>query len=372
MPLKSNPMEKIFSTIILLFLSFGCQTAFDSKDPDRNPGLLTNVDKIFEGCNNSNSPGCALAIVKDGKILYKRGYGMADLEHDIPISSNTVFYVGSVSKQFTAMCLLLLEEEGKLSLDDNIRKYLPQFPEYNKPITIRQLIHHSSGIRDYLLLWYISGKDYLDYMSEDEVYRLLCSQKELDFTPGERHAYSNSGYFLASLIIRKVSGKSLREYAEENIFKPLGMKNSIFNDSNKNIIKNRAFGYTPLNEGNFGNVFMRFDLVGSGGLYTTIEDLYLWDQNFYHNKLGKGGQTLINKMCTNGKLNDGKEVNYAFGLINGQYQGFRTIQHGGSLGGYRAHILRFPEQALTIIVLSNLSIIDPGSLANKVADIFLD
>jgi CubicO group peptidase (beta-lactamase class C family) len=365
-------MEKIFSTLFLLLLSFGCQTALNPKDPDRNPGLLTNVDKIFEVWNNSNSPGCALAIIKDGKILYKRGYGMADLEHDIPISSNTVFYVGSVSKQFTAMCLLLLEEEGKLSLDDNIRKYLPQFPEYNKPITIRQLIHHTSGIRDYLLLWYISGKDYLDYMSEDEVYKLICSQKELDFTPGEKHAYSNSGYFLSSLIIRKVSGKSLREYAEENIFKPLGMKNSIFNDSNKNIIKNRAFGYTPLNEGNFGNVFMRFDLVGSGGLYTTIEDLYLWDQNFYHNKLGKGGQTLINKMCTNGKFNDGKEVNYAFGLINGQYKGFRTIQHGGSLGGYQAHILRFPDQTLTIIVLSNLATIDPGSLANNVADIFLD
>ncbi|NMC60733.1 MAG: serine hydrolase [Candidatus Methanofastidiosa archaeon] len=185
-------------------MSFGCQTAFDSKDPVRNPSLLTDVDKIFEGWNNSNSPGCELAIIKEGKILYKRGYGMADLEHDVPISSNTVFYVGSVSKQFTAMCLLLLEEEGKLSLDDNTRKYLPQFPEYNKPITIRQLIHHTSGIRDYLLLWYISGKDYLDYMPEDEVYKLICSQKELDFTPGERHAYSNSGFFLSSLIIRKI------------------------------------------------------------------------------------------------------------------------------------------------------------------------
>ena len=365
-------MRIIFFTLIIALLLFSCQTSFESKDQAKYNQLFVKVDEIFESWNKTNSPGCALAIIKDGEFLYKRGYGMGDLEHDIPISSNTVFYAGSVSKQFVAMSLLLLEEEGKLSLDDNIHKYLPEFPEYTKPITIRQLIHHTSGIRDYLLLWYIAGEDYLDYMSEEEVYKLLCSQKELDFTPGERHAYSNSGYFLSSLIIRKASSKSLREYAEENIFKPLGMKNSIFNDSNRNIIKNRAFGYTPLNEKDFGNVFMRFDLVGSGGLYTTIEDLYLWDQNFYHNKLGKGGQALINMMYSNGRFNDGKEVNYAFGLINGQYRGFRTIQHGGSLGGYRAHILRFPERAMTIIILSNLSTFDAGSMANRVADVFLD
>jgi CubicO group peptidase (beta-lactamase class C family) len=365
-------MQKILFTLSIILLLFSCKTEFESKVHDKNTPLFDRVDSIFKEWNNTNSPGCALSIIRDGEIWYNRGYGMADLEHDIPISSNTVFYVGSVSKQFTALSLLLLEEEGKLSLDDNIRKYLPEFPEYNRPITIRQLIHHTSGIRDYLLLWYISGKDYLDYMPEVEVYKLICSQKELDFSPGERHAYSNSGYFLSSLIISKVSGKSLREYAEENIFKPLGMKNSVFNDDNKRIIKNRAFGYTPLNEKEFGNVFMRFDLVGSGGLYTTIEDLYLWDQNFYHNKLGKGRQTLITAMYINGKYNDGEEVNYAFGLINGKYKGFRTIQHGGALGGYRAHILRFPEKAMTIIILSNLSTLDPASLANRIVDIILD
>lgn len=196
--------------------------------PDDNSSLASKVDNIFAKWDKPTSPGCALAIIKDGEIIYKRGYGMADLEHDIPISSKTVFYIGSTSKQFVAMSLLLLTEQDKLSLDDDIRKFAPEFPQYDKTITIRHLIHHTSGIRDYLSLWDLSGKNYLDYISEDAVLDLICNQKELNFTPGEKFLYSNSGYFLLAVIIKRASGKSLREFAQENIFEPLDMKNSHF------------------------------------------------------------------------------------------------------------------------------------------------
>jgi CubicO group peptidase (beta-lactamase class C family) len=338
---------------------------------DRDQFLSERVDSLFAEWNNLNSPGCALTVIQNGGIIYKNGYGMADLEHNIPITSGTVFYLGSVSKQFVAMCLLLLEDEGKLSLDDNVRKYLPEFPKNDTPITIRNLIYHTSGIPDFETIWDIEGRDALNCISENEVYKLICSWKKLDFTPGEKQQYSNSGYFLAGLIIRKVSGKSLKDYSEEKIFNPLGMRNSQFLDDNTNIIKNRAFGYGPLLYGGFGNAIMRYDLVGPGGLYSNVEDLYLWDQNFYHNKLGKGGQDLINKMLTKGKLNNGSELNYACGQFFGNYRGTKTIQHSGAFGGYRSCFIRFPDKKLSVIILSNIAGFREREIAFEVADRFL-
>ncbi len=294
---KLNPSDKSYISLksllvrIIVAISIlitGLISACKREAKDSQP--FETVDNLFTEWNNTHSPGCALAIIKDGKILYEHGYGMADLEHDIPVSPNSVFYLASVSKQFVAMCLLLLEEEGKLSLEDNIRKYLPEFPEYNSPITIKNLIFHTSGIADFHMIWDIEGKDALNRTPAEEVFKLICSQEKLDFTPGEKQLYSNSGYFLSSIIIRRVAGKSLKDYGKEKIFVPLGMRNSEFLDDNKSIIKNRACGYTPLIEGGFGNAIMRYDLVGGGGLYSTVEDLYLWDQNFYHNKLGNGSQ----------------------------------------------------------------------------------
>ncbi|MCI0693033.1 beta-lactamase family protein [candidate division KSB1 bacterium] len=352
---------------IFILAASGSSAPFRGDDNSR----ISKVDALFAEWDNRNSPGCALAVIKDGAIIYKRGYGMADLEHDVPISPNTVFYIGSTSKQFVTTCILLLAEQGKLALDDDIRKFIPEFPEYGKPITIRHLVHHTSGIRDYLTLWELSGRSYLDYMPEQAVLDMICRQKELNFTPGEQHLYSNSCYFLLGVIVKRIFGKTLREFAHENIFEPLGMKNSHFHDDNKHIIKNRAFGYTKMDNGEFGNLTMRFDLVGSGGLYTTVEDLFLWDQNFYNNKLGKSGQKLIETMLTNGRLSNGEEVNYAFALTNGVYRGAKTISHGGALGGYRAQLLRFPEHKFSIVILSNLASFNPAALAYKVADIYL-
>ncbi len=360
-----NLFLKFSPFIILYVLLLGSCTE------NRTGKTIAEIDELFQTWNNNNSPGCAVVVIKEGSIIHSKGYGMADLEHDIPITTESVFYVGSVSKQFVAASVLLLEEEGKLSLDDDIRKYLPEFPDYGVPITIRHLIHHTSGIKDYLTLWAQSGRSYLDYMDENEVYKMICAQEELNFMPGNEHSYSNSCYFLLWFIIERASGTTLKQYAHDKIFAPLGMNRSHFHDDYLHIIKDRAIGYALLEDGSFGNLYMRFDLVGSGGLYTTVEDLYKWDQNFYANKIGKSGQALIDTMLTNGRLKDGSEIKYAFALVNDEYRGAGVVRHTGSLGGYRAVITRFPDKRFSVIILSNLANFEPLDMSYKIADIIL-
>lgn len=330
------------------------------------------IDRLFLDWNKPNVPGCAIGIIENGKLIYSNGYGIADLEHDVQITPTSVFYIGSVSKQFVTFSILLLEEQGKLNLDDKIQKYLPDFPEYDSTLTIRNFIHHTSGVRDYLTLMSLKGRDYLDNTDVDEVYQLIKNQKELNFKPGEKYLYSNSCYFMLAMIVEKVAGQSLRDYAQENIFQPLGMKNSLFYDDNTDLIKNRVFSYNKKpNEDGFNNLIMRFDLVGSGGVYSSIEDMYLWDQNFYNNKLGKGDQNIINKMHEEGLLNNGKSSGYAFALNNGTYKGLKTVSHGGSLAGYRAQLMRFPEENFSVIILANRGDANPTSKSFQIADILL-
>lgn len=334
-------------------------------------GRDTEARELFSPWDNKNSPGCSVGVIQDGEFIFKRSFGMADLEHGIPLASDSMFYACSVSKQFVAMCVLLLEEEGRLALDDDIREYLPDFPDYGTPITIRHLVHHTSGIRDYFGLWEMAGNDFQDYMPDQAVYELIKSQKSLNFDPGEEHLYSNSCYFLLYRIIEKVSGMTLREYADEAIFTPLGMKNSFFHDDFRRLIPNRAMGYYPDEAQGYLNQISRFDLVGSGGMFTCIEDFLPWDSNFYDNRLGRGDQELIRRMKTSGKLNDGKDIGYAFALVPGSYRGLEIVEHSGSLGGYRTHYLRFPGERFSVVILSNLSSFDPGSKARELADIYL-
>ena len=315
-------------------------------------------------------PGGALAVVQDGEIVYKKGYGLADIEHQLPIEPSSVFYIGSVSKQFVTFCILLLEEQGKLSLDDSIQTFLPDFPTYGHTLTLRHFIHHTSGVRDFITLMDLKGRSYLDHMEVEEVYDLIKRQKELNFVPGDQYLYSNSCYFMLALIVEKASGKPIREFAHEEIFEPLGMEHTQFYDNNRNFVYNKAFSYEPSSKG-FDNLIMRFDLVGSGGIYSTVEDLYLWDQNFYDNKLGKGTQALIDKMHEEGMLNNGKSSGYAFALNNGIYKGLRTVSHSGALAGYRAQLLRFPDQQFSVIILSNRGDGNPTQKAYQVADIWL-
>lgn len=356
-------MRKIFLLVV-----FGCISVVSFGQIEEQAA----IDSIFAKWDTPEAPGCAVGIIKNNELIFAKGYGIADLEHDIPVSPNSVFYIGSVSKQFVTFCLLLLEEQGKIDLDDKIQEYLPDFPEYQSPLTIRHFIHHTSGVRDFFELLFLKGADYLDNLEVGEVYELLKRQEELNFEPGEQYMYSNSCYFMLAMIIEKAAGESLRSFADKNIFKPLGMESTLFYDDNTDLIKNRVFSYERSRDGDgFNNLIMRFDLVGSGGVYSTIEDLYLWDQNFYNNTLGKGGQEIIEKMHEEGLLNSGESSGYAFALNNGSYRGLRTVSHAGALAGYRAQLMRFPDQNFSVIILANRGDFNPTALSFRVANVFL-
>jgi len=238
-----NRLFRLRTILTAIFLLIFVSSAIADKKIDA-------VDKLFSQWDKKDTPGCALAIVKDGKIIYKQGYGLANLELNVPITPQSVFYIGSVSKQFVTMCIAILDKQGKLSLDGDIRKYVPELPDYGPPITVRHLIYHTSGLRDYLTLLGIAGIDFGTY-HEDDVVELIAQQKELNFAPGKEYLYSNSGYFLLAVIVERASGKSLRKFAEQNIFKPLGMKNSHFHDDYRILIKNRASGYFPAEKGRY-------------------------------------------------------------------------------------------------------------------------
>lgn len=333
--------------------------------------LASRVDAVFAAWNTDHTPGGAVAIYKDGKIVYAKGYGMADLERSVPITSKTVFDIGSTSKQFTAACIYMLASEGKLSLDDDIRKHLPEIPAYDAPITIRHLLNHTSGLRDYLTLMALAGMSERNDYTDRQVLNIIARQRALNFKPGDEHLYSNTGYYLLGEIVRRASGTSLRRYADERIFKPLGMTNTHFNDDTSEIIKNRAVGYSPTQDGGFRTDMSIFHVVGDGALQTSVEDLALWDRNFYDSKL-TGGPELIAAMLVPAKLNNGETLDYTSGLRVAPYRGLREISHGGAWVGYRAQMLRFPEERVGVVVLSNSGPVDTNDLAHKVADIYLE
>ena len=327
------------------------------------------VDALFAQWNKPDSPGCALAVIKDGQVLYKRGYGIANLDYAVPISSKTVFNIGSMSKQFTAISIALLARQGKVSLDDDIRKYLPEMPQYSAPVTIRRLIHHTSGIREYSHLLQLAGTRFEDVRADD-VYKIITRQNDLNFKPGDEYLYSNSGYFLLARIVQRASGKSLRHFAEENIFKPLGMSSTRFHDDPLEVITNRATGYSSRKDGGFAIESTSSDSVGDGGLLTTIDDLILWDRIFDENKLS-GGQDLIREALTRATLNNGERIDYGFGLDVETYRGLNVFGHGGAFNGFNADMIRFPDQRFTVFCLCNLSNVESGRLTRQVADVYL-
>jgi CubicO group peptidase (beta-lactamase class C family) len=351
--------RKIFTGMLIIFIAAGLT---------RGEEKTREVDKLFAPWDKTTSPGAALAIIKDGEIIYKRGYGMAKLEDDLVMTPSKIFDIGSVSKQFTAACVALLALEGKLSLEDDVRQYIPELPVYGRPITLRHLLHHTSGLRDYNTLLSLAGfRPDSDCPTVEEALEIICRQKGLNHPPGEEYSYTNTGYFLLGQIVERVSGKSLNQFAQERIFQPLGMKNTFFQDNHHQIIKNRASGYAPEGE-NFRLEMSNWDEVGDGNVYTTVEDLYLWDQAFYNYKLGR---ELMDMLHTQGKLNNGQTIDYAFGLVIGTYRGLRTVSHSGSWAGFRASLIRFPEEKFSIICLSNLSTFNPAAISYKIADIYL-
>ena len=335
------------------------------------PDIAKQVDTVFERWNRPDSPGCALGIYKDGQIVYKRGYGMANLNDDVAITPATVFHVASMSKQFTAASILLLAQQGKLSLDDDVHKYIPELPDFGERITLRHLLHHTSGLRDQWSLLGLAGWRYSqDLITDDDVMSVLVRQRALNFKPGEKYMYSNSGFTLLAIIVKRVSGLSLREFTTKNIFEPLGMAHTHFRDDHEEIIKHDALGYEQDGKGKpFRMNLTNFDTAGATSLHTTVEDLQLWDENFYQPRVG--GPELIQQMLERGKLNSGEQQDYASGLVIGAYRGLQTVDHSGADAGYRSDLIRFPQQHFSTAVLCNFADTNPNALALQVADIVL-
>lgn len=327
------------------------------------------IDQIFEKWNRTDSPGCSVGIYKDGELAFAKGYGMSNLEHGTPITPSSIFHVASVSKQFATFCIGLLEEDGKLSVDDEVRKYVPRLPDFGHSITIRHLIHHTSGIRDQWSLLRYAGWREEDLVTEEDVMTLLERQIDLNFEPGEKYLYSNSGYTLLAVTIKAVSGKTIREFAHERIFEPLGMTRTHFHDDHSEIVLDRTQAYTPRNGGSYHISIPEFALSGATSLFTTVEDLAKWERNFTTAKVGS--PALIEKMQQRGVLRDGEEISYGWALDNRTYRGAKVVEHAGADHGYRAHFMRLPEYGIAVSCLANLSVMTPGKLCERVVDVLL-
>jgi CubicO group peptidase (beta-lactamase class C family) len=360
----SSFFRRDLAAALLVCASLASTSAAQQSFPPNPP-----VDSIFAEYDRTDSPGCALGVYRDGKIVYTRGYGMADLERRVAIAPHTVFDIGSTSKQFTAASILLLAQQGKLSLDDDVRRHVPELPVYSAPVTIRHLLHHTSGLRDYIGLMTLGGADIDDVTTEEEALTTIARQKELNFPPGTEHLYSNSGYFLLSVIVERASGMSLREFAREHIFAPLGMARTHYLGSYDDIVPDRALAYEPKQGGGLRTDISRWLQLGDGAVFTTVEELLLWDANFYDPKVG--GASMLTELQTTGTLADGKALTYALGLMVDEYRGHRTVSHGGAWGGYRAELLRFPEQHFSVATLCNLGTTNPSALSHRVADVYL-
>ncbi len=351
-------MKTSVALFLLLLLSAGCKA--------QNP--QAEVDMAIAAMIKPESGGATVAVAQGNKILFSKGYGLANVEYNIPNSPKTIFHVASVSKQFTAFAIALLADQGKISLDDDIRKYLPELHDFGSKITIRHLVHHTSGLRDQWNLLALAGWRLDDVITKSQVLRLISHQDELNFKPGDEFSYCNTGYTLMGEIVSRVTGKSFAEWCAENIFKPLEMNHTLFYDDHEKIVRDRAYSYNDSPEGLKKSV-LSYANAGATSLFTTAEDLTKWANNFYTMKVGN--KAVMTQMEERGILNKGDTISYAFGQDISQYKGVKTIAHSGGDAGYRTFLLRFPEQQYSIVVLSNLGSFNPASLAYKVADICL-
>lgn len=328
------------------------------------------IDLLFEG-HNSGTPGYALGIIKDGKLIYSKGYGSANLDYHIPLSDTSVFYIGSMAKQFTTAGLLVLEAQGKIDFTKEVRHYLSDFPTYDYPITVSHLIHHISGIRETNSMQLFQGIDtkFEEVFDTDDLYQLVIQQESLNFPPGTEYRYSSGGYAVLAKIIEQISGQSLRQFLEEHLFHPLEMHHTFVCDNHNEVIKNRVVSYWPIDKNQWERRNLVFDAYGDGGIVTTVQDLAKWDQAFYKDLLGIKG--FAQKMYTKGKLNSGEEIDYARALHVVDYKGHQMITHNGGMLGFRVDLVRFPEQQLSIIALANSAYSNPTRKILEIADLIL-
>lgn len=331
--------------------------------------MRARVDGVFARWDHTDSPGCALGISQDGKPVYLHGYGMSDLQHAIAITPGSIFHVASISKEFAAYAIALLAEDGRLRLDDDVRQYVPEIPDYGHRITIRHLIHHTSGLRDQWQLLGYAGWREDDLITEDDVLAILARQRGVNFTPGDEWLYSNTGYTLLAVIVKRVSGQSLRDFAQARIFAPLGMRDTHFHDDHTMIVPGRTSAYQPRDGGGWKISIPVFDTYGATSLFTTAGDLLTWMANLDHPIVGT--PAMVKAAQTSAVLNDGTPTGYGYGLTVGAYRGLTAIGHGGADAGYRAQVERYPERGIAIAVACNASIAAPNVLLRKVADVLI-
>jgi CubicO group peptidase (beta-lactamase class C family) len=323
------------------------------------------IDAVFAQWNKPDSPGCNVFVFKDGKVAFQKAYGMADLEADRPITADSVFYIASMSKQFTGAAITLLSDEGKIDLKASVRKYIPELPPLYDQVSIEQMLHHTAGLRDYLGLGYLTG---LEVQSNDRALALLKKQTDLNFTPGAKFDYSNSGFVLLSITVERVSGQSFSAFMHDRFFGPLGMTRTLVDQDHRRIVKGRAQSYSKDASGTWLHFPKTIDATGDGNVLTTVGDLQKWDENFYSGKVG--GAAFLSEMSSGGVEAFKPGQLYARGIMLTKYRGQPIVRHGGAFDGFRTEMVRFPDQHVSTGLLCNAGDANPD-FALKVADIYL-
>jgi len=347
--------------IVFVLLFAGRALAQTSDD------VAKRIDTVF--ASYRDTPGCAVGVARGGAPILNRAYGMANLEYDIPLTPNSIFEAGSVSKQFTAAAIVLLAQDGKLSLDDGVRKYIPELSEVADPVTIRQMLNHTAGFRDWGTITSLTGWSRgTRAHTMAHVLDIMSRQRALNFPAGTQYSYSNSNYNLAAIVVERVSGQPFPTFTRDRIFTPLAMTHSSWRDDYLRVVKGRATAYQP-KDGGFRTNMDYESIYGNCCVMTTVGDLLLWNENFRTARVG--GKALVEAMQTPGTLTNGEKIDYALGLFVSDYHGKREISHGGATAGYRSFLMRLPDDDLSIAVLCNRGDANAGSFAHKVADVFL-
>lgn len=331
--------------------------------------ITKKIDGLFTKWNTPNTPGCVIGIVRNDSLIYAKGYGLANIEYGVPNTPETIYHMASVSKQFTAYAIVLLAQQWKLKLDDDIHKYLPWFPDLKEKITIRHLLNHTSGIRDQWQLLAISGTRLDDVIKQEQIVKLLSKQKALNFKPGDQYTYSNSGFTMLAEIVKSVTGKTLRQFTDSVIFKPLGMNNTHFHDDYTEVVKNRSYSYYPREGGGFNNSILSYSNAGATSLFTNVNDLAKWLVNFYNPKVGTAED--IKLLTQKGKLNSGKESDYALGIVVNEFNGWKQYSHNGADAGYRTFATSFPDLKMGFIIFSNVGDFDIGRKGYELTSLFV-
>lgn len=364
-------IHRCFAPCLVLAVLLQASIAAGSGVPEPlDEARARQIDGLFSFWDRGDRPGAAVAVVQGGEALYMRGFGLASVEQGVPNTPETIFDAGSIAKQFTAFAVHKLAAEGKLSLEHDVRRYIPELPEFNRKITVRYLIHHTSGLRDYWALTDLAGWHPDDARTMEQFFDLLARQTTLNFNPGSGFSYSNSGYILLAEIIERIVGQPFPEWMSENIFKPMGMRGSSVRSAHDDIIVGSADSYAWRGrERGFKRSINVSSVVGSGNLCTTVGDLVIWGENLISGQFG--GQSLIDRMRKQGQIPGFGPTGYASGLFIGAHLGYETISHGGASAGYRSHLLIIPEARLVIAILANANNVRPDITAQKVASIIL-